>query len=393
MRSSLHALIRGLVALTLAVGPWPVAYAQSPDPAQPAERRRVEALAGRASDRMAALQREAETLAMQSRTLLNELRQLELQRQIKAEELKQIEGDLDATSARLAEAAIIGEEIRRTIQEQGPGLGARLVELYKLGRPGYWRLLLSLDDVRSVGRAYRSVTVLAHLDRQRVQQHQRNLQALEAARATLEAEADQMQLLHEEVRQARVELARLAAARAERARAIDAQRDLNAQLAGELQTAQQQLQRVLGTYGRQAGPASAALPIGPFRGDLPWPAEGRVVVRFGRERDARLDAVVVRNGIEIAGSDGAPVYAVHDGRVAFAEPFAGFGNLVIVDHGGQAYSLYGHLSFLNVDLGQQVDRQTAMGRVGRNPTGDPAVYFELRIDGTPVDPVEWLERR
>jgi murein hydrolase activator len=382
------------VALGLTVGLLPAAYGQTPAPQTPAERRRAEALAHRASDRMTALQREAENLASQSRTLLNELRQLEIERQMKAEELKQIEADLDATSARLADAVAIGEELRKTIREQAPAVESRLVELYKLGRPGYWRLLLGVDDLRSMGRAYRTVSAMAHLDRQRALQHQRNLEALEAARATLEAEAGQMQILREDVRQARAELERVAAARAERARAIDARRDLNAQLAGELQAAQQQLQGVLGTYGAGAGATPAVrLPIRPFRGDLPWPASGRVVSRFGRQHDARLGASVVRNGIEIATAEGAPVHAVHDGRVAHAEPFSGFGNLVIVDHGGQAYTLYGHLAFVNVKVGEDVDRQTAVGRAGRDPAGSPTLYFELRIDGTPVDPVEWLEPR
>jgi murein hydrolase activator len=82
--------------------------------------------------------------------------------------------------------------------------------------------------------------------------------------------------------------------------------------------------------------------------------------------------------------------AVHGGTVAFAAPFAGYGTLVIVDHGQEAFSLYGHLSQVTVTRGARVGRGDEVGRAGRTPTGEPAAYFELRIDGRPVDPVQWL---
>ena len=64
---------------------------------------------------------------------------------------------------------------------------------------------------------------------------------------------------------------------------------------------------------------------------------------------------------------------------------------MILDHGGQSYSLYGYLSSLSVERGTHVGDQTILGTVGRAPAGASALYFELRIDGEPVDPVEWLQ--
>jgi septal ring factor EnvC (AmiA/AmiB activator) len=63
-----------------------------------------------------------------------------------------------------------------------------------------------------------------------------------------------------------------------------------------------------------------------------------------------------------------------------------------VDLGDGAYSLYGYLSALEAARGAQVDAQTVIGSSGRNPSGNPALYFELRIDGKPVDPLQWLKR-
>ena len=84
--------------------------------------------------------------------------------------------------------------------------------------------------------------------------------------------------------------------------------------------------------------------------------------------------------------------AIHEGTVAYAEPFTGYGDLVIVDHGEGAYSLYGYLSTIETARGQHVEARTRIGTSGRNPSGNPALYFELRIDGKPVDPLQWLKR-
>ena len=143
-----------------------------------------------------------------------------------------------------------------------------------------------------------------------------------------------------------------------------------------------------------------SLPLKPFRGALPWPANGVVISRFGPPPPAPSAGQTPawgtvrqgRNGIEISMAEGRPVRAVHEGTVAFADPYTGYGNLVIVDHGDSAYSLYGHLDALDVKKGDHVDPQTRLGSSGRNPNGNPALYFELRIDAKPVDPLQWLKR-
>ena len=80
------------------------------------------------------------------------------------------------------------------------------------------------------------------------------------------------------------------------------------------------------------------------------------------------------------------------GTVAFADPFSGFGMLVIVDHGDQIFTLYGHLGSAAVHKGDRVDATTTVGLAGRNPSGNPSLYFELRVDGKAVDPLQWLKR-
>ena len=102
---------------------------------------------------------------------------------------------------------------------------------------------------------------------------------------------------------------------------------------------------------------------------------------------------VASNGIEIEAVGGTSVQAIHGGTVAFADTFAGFGRLVIIDHGEQNFSVYGHLLDIGVEQGARVERTQLVGTVGAPPTGAPGLYFELRIDGRPVDPLQWLRSR
>jgi septal ring factor EnvC (AmiA/AmiB activator) len=87
------------------------------------------------------------------------------------------------------------------------------------------------------------------------------------------------------------------------------------------------------------------------------------------------------------------VVAIHDGTVAFAGPFAGYGNLVIVDHGAQTFSLYGDLLDIGVQKGARIEHGHTVGTAGPIPSGSDGIYFELRVDAHPVDPLQWLKKR
>lgn len=396
MRTAAVLAVTFAAALTADGRPGAIVAAASQQGAASAQalpRAQADTEARRASERIRTLLREAEALATQERTLLVELRQLELDREIRTQELAKINAEVTAMTDELARTETEARRLESEARRQAPEVAARLVELYKLGRAGYWRLLLNVDDIRSVGRAYRSVSTLARLDQERLSAHRRTLASLAVSRAALQTRQADMRALQAEAQRTRAALDRAVATYVRRIRDIDARRDLNAQLTGELQLAQEQLQRTLGAIA--ATPASpTALPLAPFRGDLDWPADGRIAAPFGRQMRSRFGTVVRRNGVEMTAAEGSRVLAVHDGTVAFADPFTGYGNLVIVDHGDQAYSLYGYLASLEVRRGATVGRGAVVGTVGRSPAGDgPRLYFEMRVDGKPVDPVEWLRKR
>jgi len=362
----------------------------------PADRAQAEELARRAAARIGALQREADSLAARERTLLDDLRRLEVERDLRTEQYAQgirdlasIQEDLRTTSTRI-------DQLEAQARAQARTLSTRMVELYKLGKAGYARLLLSVDDLREAGRAYRFVSALQQLDRQRVAEHGRTLADLHSAQASLEERRRQRLVVQEQVGIAKTAADKAATAQAALIQQIDQRRDLAAQLMGELQAAQQKLQQRLAGFeqgGRSGAAGAVTLPLRPFRGDLDWPLDGRVLASFGRQLHERFNTATVNNGIRIAAPTGAPVRAVHEGAVVFAEPFSGFGNLVIVDHGGQAFTMYGTLSAMTVSAGTHVIRGQSVGAAGASPDGVASIYFELRVDGKPVDPLQWLKKR
>jgi septal ring factor EnvC (AmiA/AmiB activator) len=341
----------------------------------------------RIADRLAQLRREADELSKQGRTVLGELRRLELDRQIRSEELDAIQKDLASTRQKLADAGARAAAMKATAARQSPDVEARLVRLYKMGRAGYWRVLLDIDDARALGRAYRTAAALTALDRQRIQDYQQTRDAIAREIAELESRTRELTPLQTRAAAARTALDRAVSTRAALVKSIETRRDLAEQLAAELDAAQLRLQATLA----QRPDAPAAVPFRPFRGSLPWPAQGIVLSRFGRQR-AAPGIEFSRNGIELSLAEGQPVSAIHEGVVTHAGPFSGLGQLIIVDHGDGAASLYGYLGSTSVNKGDRVRARTPVGTSGRNTSGNPALYFELRVDGAPVDPLQWLRR-
>jgi murein hydrolase activator len=371
-----------------------LAGVSSPAGIQSPARSQTDAQDKRAAARIASLQREADDLASRERTLVEELRRLEVDRDLRAAELSQRTRELQGIQAALDGTATRITALEQTAQTQLPDLSARMAELYKLGNGGYLRLLLNLDDLRSMGRAYRFVSGLQGMDRRRVAEHQRTLDDLRKAQASLEQKRVEARQAQDLVGRASQAAAQAVSAHEDLIRRIDARRDLAAQLVGELATARQALQRTLDEASRGAPPGgaagTAALPLRPFKGDLDWPVDGKVTGTFGRQVDRRFHTATVSNGVRITAEAFTPVAAIHEGTVVFASPFAGFGKLVIVDHGATAFSLYGYLADIDVTSNEHVSRGQTLGSVGEGLGGDPGLYFELRIDGKPADPLQWL---
>lgn len=362
----------------------PPGAAQSPATPAPED---AAALAARAADRIKALQRESEQLAAQSTSVLAQLRQLEVTRAMRAEELAAVTTRLTALDAKVAASEARVAELEQQRVARTPALEGRLEALYKRGgTDGYVRLLLETAEGRDIARASRGVVALARVEQLRIDAHRKLLADEKTARDQLASEQRQVARLRAEAAALDTAARKAVADRTRLLDDLDRRREMAAQYVGELEQARTRLQATLAGLA----PATAVdLPLRPFQGALTWPAKGPLLSRFGRAASA-YGTAIQRNGIEIGTPSGTAVRAVHGGTVAYAAPFTGFGILVILDHGDNAFTVYGHLAGTALRPGATVTRGQAVGASGATPAGQPAAYFEVRIDGHPANPLQWL---
>ena len=127
-------------------------------------------------------------------------------------------------------------------------------------------------------------------------------------------------------------------------------------------------------------------------GRLAWPADGLITSGFGWRTHPILNRRIFHNGIDLDSPHGTPVRAAGDGRVILAQSWSGFGNTVVIQHGGDVTTIYGHLSRFGTSVGNDVREGNVIGYVGCTGlcTG-PHLHFEVREDGAPVNPLKYLQ--
>ena len=129
-----------------------------------------------------------------------------------------------------------------------------------------------------------------------------------------------------------------------------------------------------------------SFPSAPGTANLVMPARGRVVKRFGQENEEGG----VSSGVTIATRRAAQVVAPYDGQVAYAGTFRGYGQILIIEHGGRYHTLLAGLARLGAVVGQWVLAGEPVGTMGRPEDRNPELYLELRRTGQPINPLPWL---
>jgi septal ring factor EnvC (AmiA/AmiB activator) len=137
--------------------------------------------------------------------------------------------------------------------------------------------------------------------------------------------------------------------------------------------------------------ASNASPISVH--SLPWPVTGKIITTYGRHTDPQFGTPFVSNGIVIKSGEQKPVTAVAGGQVLYVGEFMSYGSMVVIEHPGDWYTVYGHLSKWNTEKGQTIESGAVVGWTRPLASGGTESYFELRFYGKPTDPMPWLQGR
>lgn len=324
-----------------------------------------------------------------------------------AQRRREIEGGLESLAAR-------ERDIRSGISEHERLAGKLLRHQYQQGAPDRLRLALEGKDAATVAR---HIAYYNYVQRARAE-----------LIAELRGKADELAALELEARARRDELAQNESEQAREARRLEKEQATRAAVAtrlageiarsrreiGRLQKDESRLTRLVEEIARAlaARPAKPAKPAEPaarprgkavdnvadasasnrpfasLRGRLKLPVRGELMNRFGagrEESDSRWKGLFIRS------ATGETVHAVADGQVVYADWLRGFGNLLILDHGNGFMSLYGHNEGLLRQVGENVRSGDPIARVGATGgVAETGLYFELRREGKPFDPMAWV---
>jgi septal ring factor EnvC (AmiA/AmiB activator) len=271
-------------------------------------------------------------------------------------------------------------------------IGQEIETAYQMGKQAQLRVLLNQEDPATLARA---MTYYDYFYQARLEQIRRYLEIVERI-DVLEPE------ITEVTRSLETSRATLAFQEAELvARQQQREREL-AQLNATIETKDQRLQKL----GRDREELERLLEVieqavaemevpeeyqafAKVRGEMPWPVRGKPSNRYGTRRG---QGSLKWQGLIIPAQEGSEVNAIHHGRVVFADWFRGSGLLLIIDHGDGYMSLYAHNESLLRDVGEWVSAGSSVATVGNSGgRAESALYFEIRKDGKPTNPANWLK--
>jgi murein DD-endopeptidase MepM/ murein hydrolase activator NlpD len=130
-----------------------------------------------------------------------------------------------------------------------------------------------------------------------------------------------------------------------------------------------------------------------LKGLLNMPVKGKIISFFGPHRNKKFNVINFQSGIEIKADRGEPIRAVYNGRILYARWFKGYGNMVIIDHGNNYYTIYAHAQEIFASKGDIVEMGEVVATVGDSGSMiGPSLHFEVRHHGKPVDPLEWIKK-
>ena len=322
--------------------------------------------------------------------LTRELRSAEISVGKARENLESVRHERAERAARRAALATDRREAQTNIAKGRTALAGQLRAAYLIGHEEPLKLLLNQKDPAQAGRMFVYYSYFGRARAQEIHAIESNVARLDELDTALAAEDAKLAELE---KQQRTELTQVEQARARRTVVLanlESESHTRAQNLEKLRSQQAGLEKLL----RQLREAMEKYPVegndafAHLRGKLAWPVSGRVVARFGETRAGG----VKWDGVLVATERGAPVRAIYQGRVIYADWLPGLGLLTIVDHGDGYMSLYVHNERLYKAVGDRVSAGDPIASAGDSGgSAKPELYFEIRKGGKPVDPRPWFK--
>ena len=331
-----------------------------------------------------------------------------------AVKLKAIQADLDAANARLKsiqdEQAKVNAEIRQTeeeirkaqayLEQRQKVLNLRVRSIYKFGQLNYLEVIMGAKSFSDFANRLELLKRIIQSDYSLILEIQDQKAKIEAKKAELEQDRARLDALAEEAKKVQAEVAKKKAeqqrvldnAKANKAAAAQMEQDLIARSNAVKDLIQERIRQA--EAARQAQQEESGGSDDNYvqgTGQLSWPCSGVITSPYGYRTHPIFGRTIYHSGMDIGVDYGTPIHAADSGTVIYSGWISGYGNAVIIDHGGGMQTLYGHNQSLNVSEGQSVSKGDGIAFAGStgNSTG-PHCHFEVEINGQAVDPMGYL---
>ncbi|GAC16090.1 murein hydrolase activator EnvC family protein [Aliiglaciecola lipolytica] len=323
----------------------------------------------------------------------------QLQQQLKAAELniantaKNIENtrnELQSNKSRQTELISQQQDLNKQVKQQQQALSSQLKSMYMVGEHDFAKMLFNLEDASKMERTFSYYRYLTDARKVQIDEFRALVSKLREVNENLLVKQQELQVLEKEQVQQQVQLEQQQSLRQVTLTKIEKKIDTEAAKIEQLQINEQALLKAIEEAERNAKQGPVDLTgLAKLKGKLMLPTQGKMRNMFGRIRQGQIRW----KGVLFNGNTGAPVRAVHDGRVLYADWLRGFGLVTVLSHGDGYMSLYGHNQALLKQVGDTVQSGETIALVGQSGgQSTPNLYFEIRHKGTPVNPSQWFKK-
>lgn len=274
---------------------------------------------------------------------------------------------------------------------QKKALAEQLRSAYMNGQQEYLKLLLNQQDPDELGRTLVYYDYMNKARGKQVRALQETLSELKNIDERIQSEIQKLSVLKKSKEQETTRLTKLKNKRQKLVSQLAKEIANKSDELTELQINAQELQQLIDSVRETIEEMDFSQPLEglkKIKGKLSWPTKGKHLRNYGAVNNGQKN-----NGVLIAGDEGKQINSIHHGRVVYADWLRGFGLLLIIDHGQGYMSLYGYNQALYKEVGDWVEAREAVATLGQSGgQKQPALYFELRHQGKPVNPRRWFKR-
>jgi len=350
------------------------------------EKQRMEAL----KKRLHAREKDLSVVGAKTSSVLKTLRMLNDELKLKERENRIYQWNLQSNQKQIATLKNGIEQAERQIDRQKNALSQRLRGMYKEGTLFPVKLMFSAENFSDLVQRIKYMESIAAYDASLFKRHEEHLKELKENKKSLEHARAKLEILEKATQEKQIEIQKAKTGKSRFLKELDRKKELSLKAREEILESSRNLDALINKLQEKLI-RGEKLDVEDKKGRLHLPVNGKILNKFGRKRDTRYSTYVLYNGINIRAETGTPVRAVLPGKVLYADSLEGYGNLIILGHGEDYHSLYGHLDEILTEVGKAVREGQIIARTG--DTGSlvgESLYFELRFKGSPIEPTQWF---